>query len=457
MISFEDKPAQISEAEYRIEFDSNIPYLLKEYDGKTFVAKFDIHRGLFYPAIELMSYHKMYFRPAPLQPQFHKELVQGRYYYNPENTVHAQLIFIGAKEIYYFYNHRTNTLSKIDANDYALNKITESVENPISLVSWEPELNYRSASMIEYYKPPATPDRHDHELIMIGDDQQKGLVLDTFFKPLRMFDLVENPMPAVNRIPKIEKHDIEAGAIFKNDLFVFSSGTRPYGNQSNPNQCRVYDLLKYATPQLLNLDREFDEMIGKMKAVLGEKVHLNIEAAAFVGYKLVLANREDNTLFVFQAPPWPGKVPKLEDVIRVKLGGIYSSAAKPSISALCYLDKTDTLVFTCSTELRNHPDLDGEYGDSLLGYINGFSKGKIGLREINPTALYNITEFIPQAKGHKIEGCTGHFWGNKKGEDHLFLCSDNDGETSSAVFRVVFINKNHAPSKDLITKINTRK
>lgn len=456
MIStLEEKPAT-PEAQYRIEFDSNIPYLLKEYDGKTFVAKFDIYKGVFYPAIEKMSYHKIYLRPAPLQPQFHKELVQGRYYYNPENTVHAQLIFIGAKEIYYFYNHRTNTLSNIEANEYALNKITESVENPISLLTWEPELNYRSASLLEIYKPQ-TPDRPETELIMIGDDQQKGLVLNTHFKPLRMFDLVENPVPAVNRIPKTEKHDIEAGAIFKNDLFVFSSGTRPHGNQSNPNQCRVYDLLKYATPQLLNLDREFDEMIDKMKTALGEKVHLNIEAAAFVGYRLVLANREDNTLFVFQSAPWPGKVPKIETIIRLNLDGIYSQAAKPSISSLCYLDKTDTLVFTCSTEMRNHPDLDGEYGDSLLGYVNGFSKAKIGLRVIKPTALYNITEFIPQAKGHKIEGCAGHYFGDKKGQDHLFLCSDNDGETSSAVFRVVFVNKNHAPSKELITKINTRK
>lgn len=430
------------------------PYLIKTNTTKTTIAnlparedlrqkaKFDRHTGIFgsFSALDIDE-----FSPSPSKPQIKFGLQQGEFYYNPISCVHAQLIFIDYNKLF-FYNPRTNTIHSVATGARDFNKITHTVERPLSLISWEPNINYRSASLIEVFNGKKASKERGAELFIIGDDQQFGIVLSDNFRPLRQFAITP-PGPPVARIPKAEKHDIEAGAVQDGSLYVFSSGHRPKGGKENPNQCRVFDLMAYSTPEYANLDAEYDQMLELIEAKLGISV-VNIEAAAFVGQRLVLGERETNTLLIFDAPPAKGFVPKLIFSIKIDLDGIYTAqVAYPSISSLCYLDKTDTLVFTCSTEFRNHPTLDGEYGDSLLGYIKGFKRGKMGYHIIKPTALYNISEFVPQAKSHKIEGCTGLWWGEQNGEDHLFLCSDNDDNATSAIFRIRFTEKNIAPTQ----------
>src|SRR5258708_422289 len=77
--------------------------------------------------------------------------------------------------------------------------------------------NYPSASSIEYY---------DGKLYLMGDDATNLLVLDTSLNIVDSIPLISYPG---HRIPKDVKPDLEASALYADNLFLFGSGSlSPY-------------------------------------------------------------------------------------------------------------------------------------------------------------------------------------------------------------------------------------
>ena len=277
--------------------------------------------------------------------------------------------------------------------------------------------NIPSASAIEYLN---TTDK----LYIAGDDSPNLLIVDTDLKNPKYVRL----FPGEGRIPKFEKHDIEASAIIKGTdgefkLLLISSASLP-GREividipvSDPEKFVVHSTQKF-------MNRVREKLNGAV----------NIEGmTAVVGFCVVLAcrgNKKDpqNYLIATNTNFYTNQEEASIYPIKFKL------APDQGISGLCYIPKLDTLLFTVSTEHSVDAVSDGEIGDSHIGWVYDFSH-KVHESEIEPSKLYNLCESSGLFKGEKIESiCVEKY--DDRGRCVIHMVSDNDNGTSN-IFKAI--------------------
>jgi hypothetical protein len=270
--------------------------------------------------------------------------------------------------------------------------------------------DYASASAIAWYK---------NTLYVMGDDAPTILLLNRRLREqqqVRVFSVQQK------RIPYAEKPDIESATVVqkgKEDylwlLPSFSSTGRNKAITLNLQQ-------KNAKPEVHIL-------------TLGNAglPHTNIEGAAIIGEKLLLANRANS-----QSPAHHLLQYQLEGnnfskkPVRSFTLNLPQTAHVVGVSGLHYEPKKDILLLTFSTELTGSATADGAIGDSYIALIKN-ARAQIENNSLKADTLINLTPVLKTGKPMKIESVAVQ---KVRGSTlRLFLAADNDDGTSH-LFRI---------------------
>ena len=272
------------------------------------------------------------------------------------------------------------------------------------------KLDYPSASAIEFY---------DGKLYLMGDDATDLFVLDTNLNIVDSIPII--PYPG-NRIPKDIKPDLEASALYGDDLFLLGSGSLPTRNFGLKYNLKTKDI------DSINLE----PLYLKIKE-LGIK-QINIEGSCFISGKLILVNRgnkgrPENHLIITDQKFWTNDSSFQISIIPFEAQK--DTALFKGISGLCYTKESDRLILTVSTEDTRNNYTDGAIGKSYLWIINNFSN-KLNSNTIRPDRIIDLEEIDLRFKGEKIESAA--VIGETTNFIHLVLVADND-DGSSTLFR----------------------
>ncbi len=262
--------------------------------------------------------------------------------------------------------------------------------------------HYSSASAIAWHKG---------RLYVMGDDAPTLLLLNRSLKERAQIKLFAYTQ---KRIPYAEKPDIEAATILPNGtlwlLPSFSAAGRNKANALNLNE-------KVKKPQTHTLSLRNTGL-----------ANTNIEGAAMLGDKLLLANRANS-----QSPGHYLLLYNFENgAFAQKPERTYTLTLPPTkstvgISGLHYAPQEDILLMTVSTEMTRSATPDGAIGDSYLAFINNASR-QLNTNNLKADTLINLTPFFGTTAPMKIESVTVRkIRGNKM---LLFLAADNDDGTS---------------------------
>lgn len=265
--------------------------------------------------------------------------------------------------------------------------------------------NYSSSSALEWHKG---------RLYVMGDDAPSLLVLDQNFKEkkrVKIFDYNSQ------RIPYAQKPDIESAFIRQKgsgkELWLLPSFSNAVRNKSvriSLNKKKLQPEIKTSSLKTASLPQT------------------NIEGAAVIGNKLILANRantqhREHFLLVFPADG-DSLLGTPERTIQVSL----PTNNPVGISGMHYLAARDILLMTISTEITASATADGAIGDAYLAIIPN-AKMQVGQNKtIRVEALINLSSALKTGKPMKIESVTAYKPLGRK--IRLIMAADNDNGTS---------------------------
>lgn len=281
------------------------------------------------------------------------------------------------------------------------------------------------SSLISYFPSGSSIEIFNDVLYITGDDASEILLLDKNYGDLNS----AKSKPAVKRISKDEKIDLEASTIIEREgkqvLLIVGSG-------SKKNRERVVLLpLPYSNNALPDTISS-SAFIKQLKEKGIEEV--NIEGVAATKENIILANRANLKNLVNQlifTPSFPNIGATSFITIRKLL--LPDKNIGIGISGLAYDTINDILLFTASTETTNNTFDDGEIGDSYIGYIKNISTQNKD--EITPDGFINLTQENKSFKGEKIESvCIESVAGNNY---VLHLVADNDNG-ATRLFKINF-------------------
>ena len=278
--------------------------------------------------------------------------------------------------------------------------INSCKEQPVLQLIKNTELNFPSASAIEFY---------NNKIYVFGDDAPYLLIVDTDHQPIDSINYWGNES---RRISKKTKPDIES-------CFISNDENPPLltalGSMSDIYRWKVlrYDLSnKQLDTSSYFLSRE----------TMASVQQLNIEGGTAVNETLVLANRANlsnpvNHLLFYDS----------SQTLTSKRLVLPSSKTVAGVSGLYYIKEKDLLLFTASEEATASTTADGAIGESYLGGIENFS-ARMTEGEFKPAFFYRLTDFEQKLVGQKIESvCMEKIEGDIL---TLHLASDNDNGKS---------------------------
>lgn len=256
---------------------------------------------------------------------------------------------------------------------------------------------------------------HKGLLYLMGDDAPNMLVLNKRFREQRqhkVFPFTEQ------RIPYAVKPDLEAAVIIpegrNRTLWFLPSFSTPARNRA----VRVDVAFSGATPSVLTL-APFTTALTPT----------NIEGAAYIDGRLVLANRANSQAPVHYLltydllkqvlPHTPDRqltvqLPATPDVV--------------GISGMEYLERTDILLLTVTTERMATPTTDGTIGPSYLAIVPRASQQLQAGTTIQASSMLPLAPVLQQKEPMKIESVTVLKQGKRRST--LVLAADNDNGTT---------------------------
>jgi hypothetical protein len=267
---------------------------------------------------------------------------------------------------------------------------------------------------------------HNEKLYLVGDDATHVLVVD---KDYRKVDSIRVADYNGKRIPKTEKTDFEAATMIdvNGDATLLLMGSAATDNRKKMSVISL-SRDKSTTAQGYKLD-EF------MNRLSDEGIDLNIEGLTKVGSNLVLGNRGNianpiNSIIIASENFRDNQ--KAATIKVCTLNMTADTVSFIGISDLHYVESTDVLLFSFSSEETTDSYEDGKIGDSYLGWIWNFSS-KMEPAEWNLDGLINLTNSDPEFKNEKIEGLCAE--SVKENVYVLHLISDND-DGFSKLFKI---------------------
>lgn len=292
--------------------------------------------------------------------------------------------------------------------------LTGSCSNQRSLAlqlrAVKPLPHFPSASAIEYAQ---------NHFYLFGDDAPYMLVLDT---ALNEVDTIHYSSDTAYRVAKEVKADLESATLMS---YQTNPAVVAFGSLSTRNR-----QMAYAFP--LHDPHGFNSFsLHHLKQALENSNDLNIEGAAFVAGKLVLADRAHlqkpaNRLFIVDTTqPFRKALP-----IAVRMKGNKSGLG---ISGLYYHMLIDRLLFTASEEATASAYADGAIGGSYLGWIDRFST-KMQTQTVVADGLIALHKTDKRFYRQKIEGLCAI--SSSAGTTELVLVADND-DGQSTLFKVL--------------------
>lgn len=268
---------------------------------------------------------------------------------------------------------------------------------------------------------------HDGKFYVIGDDATSILILDANYQKIdsvHLFDYAEK------RIPKVEKPDLEGSTIIEIDG---QNHLLMVGSASRKNRKRII-LIPFTTTGLSikALTNSFYKTKVFIKRIKSHDIEeINLEGVCLLKGDLVLGNRgnrsmQANHLIITDRLFWEHQ-DGAKLVIR-KLAMPTEHADKLlGLSELCYLEQTDTLLITLTSEATDNAFDDGEIGNSFIGWINDVSV-KLQDNCIELNGMMDLADVDVAFKNEKIEGiCVQSVSGS---QFTLHLISDNDAGES---------------------------
>jgi hypothetical protein len=270
--------------------------------------------------------------------------------------------------------------------------------------------HFPSASGIEY---------SNQRFYLFGDDAAYALVLDTAFIPL---DTIRYNRDTLYRVAKERKDDLESAALMhlQGTTSVVAFGSLSTTNRQTAFSFPLHDPHRFKPIPLSGLTQALHNIKD-----------LNIEGAAVVGSKLVLANRAHQQQRVNELAVLGIGEPQRDGAVLIKVR-LKQTKLGAGISGLYYLAAKDWLLFTASEEATANTYADGAIGNSYLGWIDRFSK-QLQQQTAIPDAFIPLQTVDERFHNQKIEGiCVMH--SNEKGTT-LVLAADND-DGKSTLFKV---------------------
>jgi uncharacterized protein DUF6929 len=279
------------------------------------------------------------------------------------------------------------------------------VKPVITLIKTTTLQNFPSGSSINY---------HAGTLLLVGDDANNLLTLDTNHKQTGSFRLFNY---TTRRIPKTQKPDLETSSVVtfnnKNYLLIL-------GSASAALREKAFLLpLENGKPQLSQLTRPafYNAALLTELSRLGIK-EINIEGSTVIKEQFIISNRgnlsnKKNHLLIMNKE-FVQKQEKLslsatELIVDPFMG----------VSELCYLPAKDRLLIAFSSEETTNTYDDGVIGDSYVGWVNDISN-----KLQQPTISVDVLITHPALSKQKIEGiCV-----EPAQDDHLVihLVADDD-------------------------------
>jgi hypothetical protein len=267
--------------------------------------------------------------------------------------------------------------------------------------------DYPSGSALEF---------HEGVIYLAGDDARDLLVMNRKWKKRRLIPLVQS---AEKRLPKKAKLDLEAMSLIQfaeqPHLLILGSGSAPLRNQA------ILVNLENRAVASIDITLFYERLRNSGVPAL------NIEGAATVGERLVLANRGNksqpvNHLIITTTDFFNRQDTAPLQVVRAALP---STGESSRISGLAYSARHDCLLYTLSTEDTTNPIDDGPIGKSYLGKVENF------LQKIVPEntrleldELLDLSEADKAFARYKIESVCIQSERNQSMKIHL--AADND-------------------------------
>ena len=210
--------------------------------------------------------------------------------------------------------------------------------------------------------------KHQGKYWVIGDDAAVIYILNKKFKTIGTLNIpsMKNATPEDGRVSKKQKADLEAMVVVnKSEIVCFGSGSK---SPQRETFIRIlgndhYKVEEYSLHKFYAAVKQLPEMKG---------VELNIEAAAMMGKKLYLFNRQNNLiislsykdLFMHLSSGAPVPQMKTQIISTPQIDGLYAGVSGASFS-----NKSGRLFLTCSVENTSDAYNDGEILGSYLGTV----------------------------------------------------------------------------------------
>jgi hypothetical protein len=268
---------------------------------------------------------------------------------------------------------------------------------------------------------------HEGKFYLIGDDATNILVLDIHYQKIdsvHLFDYSEK------RIPKADKTDLEGSTILPvegvNHLLIVGSASRK-------NRKRII-LIPFSAGGLSfkALTNSFHKTKAFVKRIKSQDIEeVNLEGVCLVKGDLILGNRgnrsnQNNHLIITDRNFW-----QHQDDARLLIRKLSIPAGHTQeilgLSELCYIEQTDTLLITLTSEATDNAFDDGGIGDSYIGWINN-AAARLRDETLALDGMINLAGVDAVFKNEKIEGiCVESVDG---AQIILHLISDNDAGES---------------------------
>jgi len=279
------------------------------------------------------------------------------------------------------------------------------------------EIQLLKTTHFPHYPSASTISIHNGLIYIIGDDAPYMLIVDTDHKILDSTRLFSS---TAKRIDKDEKADIESSFLStkKNKTYLVALSSF---STNKRNKYAVFDLTgKSKRP--------------KIKTKSNFSIHgiddANIEGATLMNKHLIMSNRANltnkiNHLLITNFNLKHGIRYKKIRTIPVSLS---QELGVTGISGLTYLEKTDILLFSASTEKTLNSYDDGEIGESYIGIIANASTKMEG-KNIKVDKFINLSNFLGNKWLQKIESIAVE----SETEEYMIihLAADNDNGEST--------------------------
>jgi hypothetical protein len=275
-----------------------------------------------------------------------------------------------------------------------------------------PELELLDKKEIPGFPSGSAMEFFQGRICLAGDDAAEIWIGDTAMNKTGSFTLIDS---FTGRLPKPVKHDLEAAAIYEDEVLFLGSGSlSPYrykGWLIDPAGNRK---------QMIHMDTFY----GRLQA--NSIKQLNIEAAVNMPRGFLLAHRgnksfPENYLVVTSADFLFNQEKAPIHLTRISANA--DTAFFNGISGMAYAARTDRLILSVTTEDTYSNGTDGAIGNSYLWVINDISKN-MRSASLTPDYIIDLEKTDARFKGHKIESVC--IIEEKKNSVLLMLVADDD-------------------------------